>query len=184
MRLLFDSTCNRFLDIYDPNIIFLDEAKICEDSYAVEYFLEETGLTLKEIKEELGFNANKNHISIPKGTKARVIAVKGNGEETILQVKNVQFECYLTKNADMCYVEVTPLNPEFEKIFSNKKLNKNDNIYLYGIKLYDLVEAINDIYGFNNKVLAYEELKLITEKEAVRTYNQWYMKHRLYNKLD
>ena len=52
MKLLFDSTCNRFLDLYDPNIIFLDEAKICEDSYAVEYFLEDTGLSLKEIKDE------------------------------------------------------------------------------------------------------------------------------------
>lgn len=182
MKLLFDSTCNRFLDLYEPEIIFLDEAKICEDSYAVEYFMEETGLTLKEIKDELGFNANKNHISIPKGTKAKVIKISGGGEETVLQVKNVQFECYLTKNADNCYVEATPLNPEFEKVFNNKRLNKNDNIILYGIKLQDLVEAVNELYGFDNKTFAYEELKLITEQEAVRTYNQWYIKHRLYNK--
>ena len=184
MRLLFDSTCNRFLDLYEPNIVFLDEAKICEDSYSVDYFMEETGLSIKEIKEDLGFNANKNHISIPKGTKATVLAVKGSGEETILQVKNVKFECYLTKNADMCYVEVTPLNPEFEKVFNNKRINKDDDISLYGIKLYNLIEAVNDIYEFNNKVLAYEELKLITEKEAKRVYEQYYMKNKLYNKLD
>lgn len=182
MRLLFDSTCNKFLDLYDPNITFLDEAKICEDSYSVKYFLEETGLTLEEVREELKFNANKNHISIPCGTKAKVLSIKGGGEETILQIKNIRFSCYLTKNADTCYVDATPLNPEFEKVFSNKKVNKKDDTTLYGIKLYDLVEAVNDIYGINNMVFAYEELKLITEKEAIRTYNQWFVKNKLYGK--
>ena len=135
-----------------------------------------------EIRDELGFNANKNHISIPKGTKAKVIQIKGGGDSTILQVKDIRFECYLTKYADNCYVEAIPLNKDFEKVFSNNKVTKNDDRYLYGIKLYDLVEAVNDIYDFNNKVFAFEELKLITEKEAVRTYNQWYMKYRMYDK--
>lgn len=183
MKVLFDSTCNRFLDLYEPDIIFLSEAKICEDAYSVKYFMDDTGLSLEEIRKDLGFNANKNHISIPKGTKAKVIKINGGGEETILQIKNIKFECYLTKNADACYIDATPLNHELEKLFNNNiKLNKNDNTTLYGIKLYDLVEAINEIYGFDNKTFAFEELKLITEKEAVRTYNQWFIKHRLYNK--
>ena len=182
MKILLDSTCRNFLNLYEPNIIFLDEAKICEDSYSVKYFIEDTGLNMDEIKNELGFNANKNHISIPKGTKARVVAIKGSGDETILEVNGVQFECYLTKDADFCYVEATPLNSEFEKVFSKKPTSRKDNITLYGINIIDLIEAVNEIYGFDNKKFAYEELKLITEKEAIRTYNQWYIKNRLFDK--
>lgn len=182
MRMMFDSTYTNFLDMYSPVITFIDEARICEDTLAVDYFLEETELTLSEVKEIMHLKANKNHISIPPGTKAKVVSMKSGGEKlTLLEINGIQFTCYMTKIADFCMVEVEPLNPEFESIFSSVNIpKKQDNKTLYGINIAYLVNAVDSVYGMNNKTHAYEELKHITKDEAISCYEQWKVREKMF----
>ena len=51
MELMFSSNNKKFLDLYEPNIIFLDDYYIAEEEYTTAWFLEENNITKEEIKD-------------------------------------------------------------------------------------------------------------------------------------
>lgn len=180
MEMMFSSANTDFLELYEPEIILLDNARIAEDSSEVDYFLEETGLTIEELKKNLGFKANKNHIEIPKGTKLKVISMNKSDRITIFEIKGLKIPCYLTYEADFVQVEVIPKNLEFEKVFISKNIPKQDTeLTLYGINLYNLIIAINDIYNIDDKKYAYEFLKCLQKDKVIKAYNQYKEKLRM-----
>lgn len=75
MELMFTTNSKNFLDIYESEIVFLDNFYFAEEPHAVNAFLEEYGFSIEDLKQ-LGLKAMKNKITIPKGTHANILNIK------------------------------------------------------------------------------------------------------------
>ena len=174
MKLMFNSESKHFLELYEPEITFCDGAEICADSQAVNYFLDEVGLTSQEVKEELKLAINKNHVAIPRDTKVKVISMGSRHEPCIFEIANTRFSAMLSYEADFCMVEVTPLNKDFEVAFASKTPPKEvDNIMLYNTNIYELIQAVDYAYNLKDSKIAYEMLKVMPEKDAISNHIMW-----------
>ena len=177
MKLIFNSNAKSFLELYDPNIIFLNPTKIAETSSDVDYFLDEFGLTKEDLKAA-GFGFNKNVITIPAGAKATVLAT-GNGETSLrfnilpenaklTDISEIEFDYSFVYDSDQCEVEVECLDPGREKVFSayNNRLPKAGDTTLLG-KYYinDILEAVAELNFEGRRLPAFEEIKLMTDEE-------------------
>ena len=49
MEIIFNSNANSFLDLYESEIIILNQVKLCETQEDVLYFLDEYGLTKEDV---------------------------------------------------------------------------------------------------------------------------------------
>lgn len=182
MKLLFDSECKNFLNMYEPEITTVTDIEICADDFAVDYFLKEikelnptkSDLNEKELKQNYGFKMNKNHVTIPSGVSITILDMGKPFEPLMASIKGLRFTMYITFEADAAVVEAIPLNKEFEKVFANKYIpNEKDNITLYGINIVDLVDAVSYEYPDMEKNIAYEYLKMLTEQQVISYYNKW-----------
>lgn len=165
MELMFSSNNKKFLDLYEPNIIFLDDYYIAEEEYTTAWFLEENNITKEEIKD-LGLKIMKNKITIPKGTKAIVKNIE-NGEVT-LKIGHLVFNTIVTYDGDFCMVDAVAKDKEFEKIISglrNKVPKEKDNIMLYNYNVCTILDAIEKEYGFSNKRHCIEKLKCLDKSD-------------------
>lgn len=182
MKLILSSNTKNFLEIFSPDIIFLDDTRLAETAQDVIYFLEEYGLE-KEDLINAGLKMNKNVITIPRGTKAKILAT-GNGE-TSLRVKDIEFDFSFTYDADNCLVEVECLDAGREKVFAaydNRLPKQDDDTILGKYYLVDILEAVAELNFEGRRTNAFEEMKTMT-------YDEMYIKldryvRRLANKLE
>lgn len=182
MEIIFNSNANSFLDLYESEIIFLNQVKLCETQEDVLYFLDEYGLT-KEDVANAGINISKNVITIPTGTKATVL-FSGQGWTT-LSIKDITFDYNFSYDADQCTIEATCKDGAREAAFApfNRRLPASDDTTILG-KYYisDILEAVAELNYEGRRLPAFEEMKLMTYDEMqtkLRRYAQ-----RLASKLD
>ena len=174
MEIMFDSANKNFLKLYEPTITFLDEAEIVIGEREVIEFLEDYGLTKEDLKN-VGMKCMKNRIAISKGLQAEVLDINTEERATTLRIGDIEFDCYLTMNADFCMVEATNKNQELEMLYRNYKNapKEEDSTKLYGFPIGFVVSAILYYYKHDNRRYAFEHLKNLTEDEikfAVELY--------------
>ena len=187
MKLLFDSHFNHFLDLYEPDIVFLDDVHVAEDAEAVQWYLDDWGLTRDDLKNA-GLRVNKNTITISKGTPAHIKSMKGTLDpmNTVLQIKDIVIELLITMRADFVEVEVTPKDSTIEKILGSYDSipPKSVKIDLYGYNVSDIIEAISEFGSYESKRYAFNNLKVMPKDEVVRMMTRWENLQRYKNNFE
>ena len=190
---MFNSSEKHFLELYSPEIVFLDQAEICADNEAVKWLydvMRELNPTLEELndvklmqflKSELHMRVSKTHAVISKDTQAKIITtLDSNYDSTIIEIKGYKIPMYLTYEADFCYLEVKPLNSEYEKVFIDRIPKEKDELYLFDVNIYDLICAFSKALQEDERI-AYERIKVTPKEEVLNIYNRFAVSNAMKN---